>query len=204
MQRHLFRGLRVAQQGGDAAPGFSVIPFTGGLGRVEGVGRRHGDQHHGVGGGYGADDVDVTLAQGQLVAPLDAVWRDHAAALNTMFTALFLHADWAHLLGNLVFLLIFGLPAERAVNLLKFSDKKAAALIKKLVESAIANAENNAGADIDALKADETITGGMIPKVETCIEAIERGVEGVVILNHLVGSGAIRREKDESGINRYF
>ena len=67
MQRHLFRGLRVAQQGGDAAPGFSVIPFAGGLGRVEGVGRRHGDQHHGVGGGYGADDVDVTLAQGQLV-----------------------------------------------------------------------------------------------------------------------------------------
>ncbi|TIR63148.1 MAG: acetylglutamate kinase, partial [Mesorhizobium sp.] len=27
------------------------------------------------------------------------------------------------------------------------------------------------------------ISGGMIPKVETCIEAIERGVEGVVILN---------------------
>ena len=33
-----------------------------------------------------------------------------------------------------------GLPAERAVNLLKFSDKKAAHLIKKVVESAIANA----------------------------------------------------------------
>jgi large subunit ribosomal protein L22 len=45
-----------------------------------------------------------------------------------------------------------GLPAERAVNLLRFSDKKAAALIKKVVESAIANAENNAGADIDELK----------------------------------------------------
>ena len=45
-----------------------------------------------------------------------------------------------------------GLPAERAVSLLKFSDKKAAALIKKVVESAIANAENNAGADIDELK----------------------------------------------------
>ena len=45
-----------------------------------------------------------------------------------------------------------GLSAERAVNLLKFSDKKAAALIKKLVESAIANAENNAGADIDELR----------------------------------------------------
>ena len=50
-----------------------------------------------------------------------------------------------------------GLPAERAVSLLKFSDKKAAALIKKLVESAIANAENNAGADIDELRID-TIT----------------------------------------------
>jgi acetylglutamate kinase len=34
-----------------------------------------------------------------------------------------------------------------------------------------------------ALFADGTISGGMIPKVETCIEAVERGVEGVVILN---------------------
>ena len=30
---------------------------------------------------------------------------------------------------------------------------------------------------------DGTITGGMIPKVETCIDALDRGVEGVVILN---------------------
>ncbi|WP_233198642.1 MULTISPECIES: 50S ribosomal protein L22 [Luteimonas] len=44
-----------------------------------------------------------------------------------------------------------GLPVERAVGLLKFSDKKAAHMIKKVVESAIANAENNAGADVDAL-----------------------------------------------------
>ncbi len=34
-----------------------------------------------------------------------------------------------------------------------------------------------------ALMEDGTISGGMIPKVETCIEALERGVEGVVILN---------------------
>ena len=34
-----------------------------------------------------------------------------------------------------------------------------------------------------ALIADSTIAGGMIPKVETCIDAIKRGVEGVVILN---------------------
>ena len=34
-----------------------------------------------------------------------------------------------------------------------------------------------------AMIAAGTISGGMIPKVETCIEAIERGVEGVVIVN---------------------
>ena len=46
--------------------------------------------------------------------PRDA-WADpqHWARLCT---ALFLHADWAHLLGNLVFLLIFGLPAERVMG----------------------------------------------------------------------------------------
>lgn len=38
-------------------------------------------------------------------------------------------------------------------------------------------------AQAQELIADGTISGGMIPKVETCIEAIERGVEGVVILN---------------------
>ncbi len=38
-------------------------------------------------------------------------------------------------------------------------------------------------AQIRALIADGTITGGMIPKVETCMYAIEQGVEGVVILD---------------------
>ena len=38
-------------------------------------------------------------------------------------------------------------------------------------------------AEARALIADGTINGGMIPKVETCIEAIEAGVEGVVIVN---------------------
>ena len=40
--------------------------------------------------------------------------------------------------------------------------------------------------DIHALIADGTITGGMIPKVETCIYAVERGVEGVVILDGMI------------------
>jgi len=38
-------------------------------------------------------------------------------------------------------------------------------------------------AEARALIADGTISGGMIPKVETCIEAVGRGVEGVVIVN---------------------
>ena len=46
---------------------------------------------------------------------------------------------------------IRGLPVERAVELLTFSDKKAAGILKKVLESAIANAEHNEGADIDEL-----------------------------------------------------
>lgn len=45
-----------------------------------------------------------------------------------------------------------GLPVDRATNLLQFSDKKAAHLIKKVLLSAVANAENNLGADVDELK----------------------------------------------------
>ena len=45
-----------------------------------------------------------------------------------------------------------GLPIERALNVLAFSPKKAAGIVKKVVESAIANAEHNEGADIDELK----------------------------------------------------
>ena len=45
-----------------------------------------------------------------------------------------------------------GLPVDRALNLLSFSNKKAATLLKKLLESAIANAEHNDGADVDELK----------------------------------------------------
>lgn len=47
---------------------------------------------------------------------------------------------------------IRGLPVERALQMLSFSPKKAAGLIKKVLESAIANAEHNEGADIDELK----------------------------------------------------
>lgn len=45
-----------------------------------------------------------------------------------------------------------GLSVEKALQTLSFSPKKAAGLVKKVLESAIANAENNEGADIDELK----------------------------------------------------
>jgi large subunit ribosomal protein L22 len=47
--------------------------------------------------------------------------------------------------------LVRGLPVGQALNILAFSPKKSAGIIKKLLESAIANAENNDGADIDTL-----------------------------------------------------
>ena len=45
-----------------------------------------------------------------------------------------------------------GMPVARASDLLQFSDKKAAHMIRKVLMSAISNAENNQGADVDELK----------------------------------------------------
>jgi large subunit ribosomal protein L22 len=45
-----------------------------------------------------------------------------------------------------------GLPVERALEVLTFSQKRAASIVRKVLESAIANAEHNEGADIDELK----------------------------------------------------
>ena len=54
--------------------------------------------------------------------------------------------------GRLVADQIRGLPAEEALNTLQFSKKKGADMMKKVLDSAIANAENNEGADVDELK----------------------------------------------------
>ncbi len=45
-----------------------------------------------------------------------------------------------------------GMPVESALQVLQFSQKRAAHLVRKVLESAIANAEHNEGADIDELK----------------------------------------------------
>ncbi|GAB6196365.1 rhomboid family intramembrane serine protease [Lysobacter xanthus] len=51
----------------------------------------------------------------------DSLWASvRDGHLARLVTALFLHADWAHLIGNLLFLLIFGAPAERAIGPWRF------------------------------------------------------------------------------------
>ena len=54
--------------------------------------------------------------------------------------------------GRLVADQIRGMPVGKALDLLAFSPKKGARIIRKVLESAIANAEHNDGADIDELK----------------------------------------------------
>ncbi len=54
--------------------------------------------------------------------------------------------------GRLVADLVRGKPVDKALNILTFTQKRAAVLIKKALDSAIANAEHNFGADIDELR----------------------------------------------------
>ena len=54
--------------------------------------------------------------------------------------------------GRLVADLIRGKKVDQALSILSFTPRKAAVIIKKALESAIANAEHNDGADIDELK----------------------------------------------------
>ncbi len=54
--------------------------------------------------------------------------------------------------GRLVADLVRGKPVDKALNILAFTTKKAAGIIRKALESAIANAEHNDGADVDELR----------------------------------------------------
>ena len=54
--------------------------------------------------------------------------------------------------GRLVADQVRGKPVEQAIDILAFSPKRGAKIIRKVVESAIANAEHNDGADIDLLR----------------------------------------------------
>jgi len=60
---------------------------------------------------------------------------------------------------------IRGKPVADAIDLLSFSNKKASVLMRKALESVVANAENNEGADIDELKVSEVyVNEGMTMK----------------------------------------
>ena len=67
-------------------------------------------------------------------------------------TAIYRGARLSAQKGRLVADLVRGKPVDKALNILSFTPKKAAGLIRKLLESAIANAEHNDGADIDELR----------------------------------------------------
>jgi large subunit ribosomal protein L22 len=67
-------------------------------------------------------------------------------------TAVLRHARISAQKARLIADLVRGMKVENAVDQLQFSTKKAAALVKKVLDSAIANAENNQGADVDELK----------------------------------------------------
>jgi large subunit ribosomal protein L22 len=54
--------------------------------------------------------------------------------------------------GRLVADLVRGKKVDQALNILRFTPKKAAGIVAKAVESAIANAEHNDGADVDTLR----------------------------------------------------
>ncbi len=54
--------------------------------------------------------------------------------------------------GRLVADMIRGKPVDKALNILMFSPKKASKIVQKVLESAIANAEHNDGADLDELR----------------------------------------------------
>ena len=54
--------------------------------------------------------------------------------------------------GRLVADQVRGMPVEKALEILRFSPKSAAVVIRKVLESAIANAEHNDGVDIDELR----------------------------------------------------
>lgn len=53
--------------------------------------------------------------------------------------------------------------------------------------------------DCKALQADGTLSGGMIPKIETCIDAVNQGVEGAVIIDGRVPHGVLLELFTEHG-----
>jgi acetylglutamate kinase len=64
--------------------------------------------------------------------------------------------------------------------------------------------ENLTATQVKALMGDGTISGGMIPKLETCIEAIEGGVEGAVIIDGRVPHSLLLETFTERGVGTFI
>jgi membrane associated rhomboid family serine protease len=65
-------------------------------------------------------EVDAFVRRWGLV-PADVFGAEGRAALVTLLTSTFLHAGWLHLLSNLLYLAVFGLPVERRVGPSRFA-----------------------------------------------------------------------------------
>ncbi|MGK2915874.1 MAG: 50S ribosomal protein L22 [Porticoccaceae bacterium] len=82
---------------------------------------------------------------------------------------------------------IRGKPVEKALDILAFSNLKSAAIVKKVLESAIANAEHNEGADVDELKVsaiyvDEGITlKRVMPRAKGRADRISRRTSHITV-----------------------
>ncbi|MBI3896727.1 MAG: 50S ribosomal protein L22 [Gammaproteobacteria bacterium] len=97
--------------------------------------------------------------------------------------------------GRLVADQVRGLTVARALELLQFSTKKAAKPIRKVLESAIANAEHNVGADVDELRV-QTIMVDVGPSLKR-FHARAKG-RGVRVLKHTCHITVIVGDKKSS------
>ena len=97
---------------------------------------------------------------------------------------------------NLVAAMIRGKPAEKALAELEFSRKRIARDVKKTLESAIANAENNHGLDVDALVVKEAFVGKAVvmkrfsPRGRGRVGSIHKPFSHLTIVVHEVEEAA--------------
>ena len=101
--------------------------------------------------------------------------------------------------GRLIADQIRGLPVERALEILQFSTRKAAKPVKKVLESAIANAENNEGADVDELNVQiiQIDEGPMLKRFQA--RAKGRGARILKRTSHITVTVSDARKTGKSG-----
>jgi large subunit ribosomal protein L22 len=119
----------------------------------------------------------VNLLLRELLRAIQAIGRQNKMAndVSAILKGVRISPQKARLVADM----IRGKKVDHALNLLTFSPKKGAEIIKKVLESAIANAEHNKGADIDELKVKTIyVDKGMILKR---IRARAKGRAGKII-----------------------